>query len=27
MSLVNKYIDSVSFLTATAVYDDVNLTV
>jgi len=26
MSLVNKYIDSVSFLTATAVYDDVNLT-
>ena len=27
MSLVNKYIDSVSFLTATAVYDYVNLTV
>ena len=26
MSLVNKYIDSVSFLTATAVYDDINLT-
>ena len=26
MSLVNKYIDSGSFLTATAVYDDINLT-
>ena len=26
MSLVNKYIDSISFLTATAVYDDINLT-
>ena len=25
MSLVNKYIDSDSFLTATAVYDDENL--
>ena len=27
MSLVNKYINSDDFLTATAVYDDVNLTV
>jgi len=27
MSLVNKYINSDNFLTATAVYDDVNLTV
>lgn len=27
MSLVNKYIDSASFLTATAVYDDVHLTI
>jgi len=26
MSLVNKYIDSGNFLTATAVYDDINLT-
>ena len=27
MSVVNKFIDSVSFLTANAVYDDVNLTI
>ena len=27
MSLVNKYINSDNFLTATAVYDDVDLTI